>query len=477
MRKRAYVVVGGVALAATVVARFAACSPPSTNGPPLVDGGVLVHVHGSDALPDPPIVPDDSDAWDAGVNPFTGDWTHLPGDPINCGLRIAVNPASSVGPLSFVPCESGRPGCRRLVVDWTDNPYGAIFFPDFDTEPVKQIGDKRYLLMERRWPLDPQFQYTGATAAIVAVVDEVDGPPVFAVGTFTPPPPFRWCGFMPAFSSAGVAVHALPRPYQSWDIFAWGGWPPSSSLTSKTFPHAVFPGGCDFCGRVTISGAPSLLSCQCEGQDIPALFNTGNQALTFVGAAPFVGRDIFSAVKDGWIAQSNLDPAGIDLIRRDGSTVPLVRHPHRVLAMAVDRTDGDRLAWMEADEVTFGVYGPATLWTAPYAATPASLVARRVAVSPEDDVDPLWIPGHEMVVNVGCALFRASRKVAYLTRLTDGLSWSIPAEPGQVFTRPLWVDSGEVWLATADEKTPTKPFGIVRLARSNLGTPTVGPGL
>jgi hypothetical protein len=195
-------------------------------------------------ISDPPIVNDDSYQWDGGVNHFVGYWRYLPGNPTNCKLKIANVPAA-ITPLVFSDCPSKRVGCRKLEITWTQNIYDALDF--LGPEPVRRIGNRAYVLVQRKWPRDLPMQHTGATDALMTTIEEVDGQVTFATGIIMAPPPFNVCVYDMSYSDDGVAIHALPRPYQSWDIFAWHAWPPSPEVTSETFPHWKLGNGCDYC--------------------------------------------------------------------------------------------------------------------------------------------------------------------------------------------------------------------------------------
>lgn len=279
------------------------------------------------------------------MNHFVGYWRYLPGNPTNCKLKIANVPAA-ITPLVFSDCPSKRVGCRKLEITWTKNIYDALDF--LGPEPVRRIGNRAYVLVQRKWPRDLPMQHTGATDALMTTIEEVDGQVTFATGIIMAPPPFNVCVYDMSYSDDGVAIHALPRPYQSWDIFAWHAWPPSPEVTSETFPHWKLGNGCDYC--TSLEPSASMLPCQCWGPRGPVFFNTVNRTLNglvYDGS----GRIVMRSVKDGWISiWSDGEPRGIDLVRFDASTTPLVRHARAITALAVDRTDGDRLVWMEADD-------------------------------------------------------------------------------------------------------------------------------
>jgi hypothetical protein len=85
-----------------------------------------------------------------------------------------------------------------------------------------------------------------------------------------------------------------------------------------------------------------------------------------------------------------------------------------------------------------------------------------------------------MVANAGMVLNVLDDAMALLTRVSDGQGWEVRPEAGTVFVRPVWVDDDEVWLSTATTSGANPrayPSGIVRVRRSELGSPTVPSGL
>jgi hypothetical protein len=182
------------------------------------------------------------------------------------------------------------------------------------------------------------------------------------------------------------------------------------------------------------------------------------------------------AVADGALVVDYTNPYSLDLLRKDGSYLQLVAPsaPQVVTSFALDRSNGDAIVWVESDNQA--TYTNSTMWTAPYTTSAASLARRKVALIANDT---LHLGGSAMVVNRGVALNLIGPSVALLTRLADGMSWTIAAEPGRPFVQPVWVDDSDVMLTTADgtlKNYRAYPSGIVRIARTSLGAPTVLPG-
>jgi hypothetical protein len=70
---------------------------------------------------------------------------------------------------------------------------------------------------------------------------------------------------------------------------------------------------------------------------------------------------------------------------------------------------------------------------------------------------------------------------AQLIRASDGMAWRVSAEPNEYFSRAMWVDDQEVWMATAITPPGEDPAnglweaGILVIDRATLGEPTVLP--
>jgi hypothetical protein len=131
------------------------------------------------------------------------------------------------------------------------------------------------------------------------------------------------------------------------------------------------------------------------------------------------------------------------------------------------------LVWVESEQ---GLgYVNSTLWVAPLVTSEATLARRKVA-----KLDDGLERGGTGVANKGVYLSLTGRNTALLTRLSDGAGWAIQGEAKQRFTSPVWVDDNDVLIETApdpDGQTDWEPAGVLRLARSTLGAPTVPSGL
>ena len=128
--------------------------------------------------------------------------------------------------------------------------------------------------------------------------------------------------------------------------------------------------------------------------------------------------------------------------------------------------------WVESDGGPLSYKNP-TIWTSPYTADPASIKRRKVAVLK----DTTGGGGAGIVANQGVALTVTSETTATLTRLADGLGWTIKAETDQRIAQTMWVDDQEVVVAATDAaKTAPGVTSMMRLRRDALGTPDLSTG-
>jgi hypothetical protein len=352
------------------------------------------------------------------------------------------------------------------VVDWWTSPYGALDFQE--VEPVRLVAGKPYILLKKRYPLDEPWQHTGATAAHVLAILELGGPAVFAAGYFFPPEPYTLCGVSVAYSEDGIGLHALPPPSRTWHHFAWSTWSAPLNLDAVMVPHSSLR-GCESCQDISFSRG--ALACWCY--DGPVLFDT-RSAGTILPAPSLYGAAVHP-IADGFLTYTyDPLPESFEVLRATGAHEVVFRpeSPHMARAAAVDRADADRLVWLEADGDPLQPWTNGSLWTAAYATREQDIARRRVTRLPTLT--------HRMprflVANAGLAVQLISPTKIYLTRISDGWSWSVDADPSDEILRPLWVDATEVWFAV-DDAVNKKTWSIVRIERSALGPPTIPPKL
>lgn len=417
-------------------------------------------------------------------NPFSpGTWNLVPGVPAFCSeIRTAQDP--SLLASKWTACSSGRAGCRVLDTWWTKH-EGFTIDAERHTDPVRLIGDKAYFLWRRLFP--PAAWNAKKYVAYVDVIEPLDGPPVFALGQR-----FRFgadgqpyqCFADAVFGDYGVGFtiaffdrDAPDAGFDDW-MFAWAPWSAPNAPTMRTLKISQIGGltsGAYFVEKTL--GAKGLWL-QTRQPTTTTHFDFATQKA--VQAKDNLLSETPSAIAGGATIFDVRSPFSIAAMKDDGTWERLVTPttPQFVTAKTIDRSNGPALVWVESDNGTTGFYSNSTLWTAPLVANEAALVRRKVAKL--NDVKERG--GAYGVANKGVFLSLVGTSTALLTRLSDGMGWTIQAEPGDGFTQPVWVDDTDVFLEVAklvpaSGEPDTARYTVLRIARSALGTPTVPSGL
>jgi hypothetical protein len=444
------------------VSACTSCSKAPASETDADSGGVEQHDAGRMDGGDLPEL--DAGSAEAGADandPFSvGEWNKFPGAQPNCGLLLAADPGSSVGPMKWQPCASGRAGCQKLVADWTANPQGATSLNLRRSEPVRLIQGQPYLTYERFY-LSGMLDYFDSE---ISIVQPLTGAPVFAIGARMNTPDF--CSPASAIGEYGVGFIALAPSNDSY-LLGWGTWQAPTSISTFVAPTSST-------GQLqgVMIGSAQLFLDRYDGETI-GLFDLATHTTKF--PAPFpVHVEVEKSTPDGAMALSSSYPYSIVAIKPDASYATVVTpiSPQLVTAFALDRANGNALVWDESDDAAAGYANP-VIWTSPYATTPGALVRRKVALY----TDNVGRGGADMVANAGVVLNVIDLDKALITRLSDGMGWLITAEPGDAFYQPAWVDDTEAWLVIGKKGVSTPdPSGIMRLTRASLGAPTVPRG-
>lgn len=401
--------------------------------------------------------------------PFIGAWAPIPEAPACCTAVVAQAPSRSISAWTWSPCPSGRAGCRVLNVDWTTNPGRSIDFRT--TEAVRIVGGQPYMTYSRVFPTGPLS--LNGMSAFIDVVQPIDGAPIFAVGVAADPTTFvAGCSFWSTFGEAGIGFVGNSGPTY---FVSWSSWNSPSQMSSKIVSNADLGIGPSGYPQGTVLGTQFYF--ETKGPDSVDIFDIVSQKIIIPSTPQRLPGESPRAVPDGALVMDYTMPFRVDLLRMDGAYAELIAptSPQVVTALALDRSNGNALVWVESDNQA--TYLNSSIWTAPYTTNAGSLSRRKVAVISNDT---LHYGGGGMVVNRGVTLNLIDPSVALITRLSDGMSWRVAAEPGRPFVWPVWVDDNEVWLTTADGSLKgysTYPSDVVRIARSTLGPPTVPPGL
>ncbi len=462
MRRRGWLLAAGLSM--LPLGACSACSPATTATPD--DAGPTGSTRRDAGLPDgdagPAPLPDASD-FDAGFDPFVGNWGPMPG--ASC-IKMDYEPAKDITPFTWDACASARPGCGRLKVDWTTQLGVQLTFPP--THVARAFSTGTFIAYERRFPRlgNPNFN-----AATISLASDMEGHAAFALGWFEDDP--SKCGGRAAVSAAHATFAGVS--YDSSIAFGVAPYSAPSNVvahwkTQQDLGIATGPSG-GTVQRFVTSGTDIVA----ETSDPFSLviYDPLKDLLTQVmegqGRSPAVDP---VGVQGGVFALDSSNTRGLYYVALDGSSskIYVPGAGDHTFSLDADNASGDSLVWLQGQETGFD-YLDVSLWTAPFATTPGALTPRRVTGIPS-----MYNYGSFMVANAGMALLVSSATTAELVRLSDGWAWSIPAEAGDTFTRALWVDDTEVWLAVG----LTKYGGylgnsILKLSLAGLGAPTIPP--
>ncbi|MBN9166412.1 MAG: hypothetical protein BGO98_29945 [Myxococcales bacterium 68-20] len=477
-------------LAGAVSFILASCSGSPAPASGAVDAGERDDARASTGGPGGETTDSGADA-DGGIDPlandmFKGKWKALPGAPSFCDLRRSEEPEKLAS--KWLPCPSGRQGCRKLDTSWTKYPpaNGPGWLVDISKgpEPTRLIGGKPYFLIRRFWHSEV-FLTMNLPIGHMYVLEPLDGAPVVAIATGPVAlinNSARYCKFEVGYGDYGIAYQAdlrAPTKPATQDngldesLLGWAPWASLGEFTTRTI-------------NVTDFGLGSKVGYFLD----PVL---GERSIWFSTRAPRsvgifeLGPQSPRLLQDKLYSESPTPVPGgalvydvaavaINFAKDDGSFARVVTpaSPQVLSAKALDRSNGNALVWVESDrDIEFT---NSTLWTAPFATTEGALARRKVAKLH----DSLARGGGGGVANRGVFLSLSGRNEATIVRLEDGVGWKVTGEPGERFTAPVWVDDDEAILQIApdpDGKFEEDTYGIVRIARSTLGPPTVPPGL
>ncbi|MBX3210130.1 MAG: hypothetical protein KF764_34180 [Labilithrix sp.] len=414
---------------------------------------------------------------------FVGKWHALPGAPSFCDVRVSDEPEKLAS--KWLPCPSGRAGCRKLDTSWTKHPPGApgwLVDVSKGPEPTRIVNGKAYFMIRRfwnseRWVLGNQIGY-------MYLLEPLDEAPVLAIASG----PIAlidnepcYCHGEVGYGDYGVSYDLGTRdPRQAATqnngsdtvVLGWAPWPSLSTFTTKTVNVKDFGLG----SKVGYFLEPAL------GENSIWFSTRAPRSVGIFELAPQSARLLSGNLSSeyptpapgGAFVFETSGPFAIAFAKDDGTYARVVTptSPQVVTWKALDRSNGDALVWVESD--TGLGYQNATLWTAPFATSEASLVRRRVGKL-EDSTSS---GGGGGIANKGVFLSMSGRNEATITRLSDGAQWKVVGEPGERFTAPVWVDDQEAILQIAPDPNGVRnddTYGIVRIARSTLGPPITLP--
>lgn len=465
------------ALAGLIAAALTnACSSdePTTAAPvDLSDGGQT----NDGALPDTqPDALSDGGLADMGSlpleDPFPGVWNPVPSTPASCKYLYAANPAALRS--KWIACPSGRAGCRKLDTYWTKRP-GMLVSSKIGLDPARIADGKAILRVRRYWPgpiPNPYYAY-------VDVIEPLDGDPIAAIGaapTWDSNGLGRTCWIQAIFGDYGVGFMARPTDLfdaaasPNEDVWGWAPWSSPGAFTTLTTKPAEWDAGGSSRFLEGTLGSDHLWS-STDTPLTPGILTLATKAIRVADRPPAAQWPI--AVPDGALVAEISDTSAVRLLKADGSSARIITATEApfVSWYLVDRSNANQLVWLESD---FGF--DATIFTAPYATTAGALVRTKVAKFS----DTLQRAGTRGIANAGVFLGLVDQNKAIVIRLSDGMGWLIEGEPNERFVEPVWVDDADVLIETApDPPGPQQysPTSILRLARANLGAPSVPSGL
>jgi hypothetical protein len=474
---RAFARARQAALAALVAAALTnACSSdePSASAPvDPSDAGQTNDAAQPDTQPD---ALSDGALVDAGPfpdeDPFAGVWNPVPSTPASCKYLYAANPAALRS--KWIACSSGRAGCRKLDTYWTKRP-GMLVMSKIGLDPARIADGKAILNVRRFWPgPNPNPFY-----AYVDVIEPLDGDPMAAIGaapTWDSKGVGRTCAINAIFGDYGVGFMA--RPTDLFDaaatvnevVWGWAPWSSPGTFTTLTTKPADWDGGGSSRFFEATIGSDHVWASS-DTPLTPGILTLATKAIRVADQPPNAQGPI--AVPDGALVTEISGTSAVRLLKPDGSSARIITATDAPLVSChtVDRSNANQLVWVESD---FGF--EATILTSPYATTAGAVVRTKVAKFS----DTLQRAGSRGIANAGVFLALVDHNKAIVRRLSDGMGWLIEGEPNERFVEPVWVDDADVLIETAPAPPGTVqyyPSSILRIARANLGAPTIPSGL
>ena len=393
---------------------------------------------------------------------FPGTWIPIPGAPAECGARLAADPGKDVPATKWVPCPSGRKGCQKLDVSWTQFKLFSL-----SVDPVRLVSGTPYFAYVRAYPKSDLS--TGAYDGAIALVEAIDKAPIFAYAIPPTADPSIYCDGRLDVHSGGVALVLLASALSKNPFMSTAPW--SNLLDVTTTQFSIKDLGSLGAVQSMSAGAGAMFLATADPFNL-AVYDIAKRTMTPVGNPQRPPAEQPVAVQDGALAVAS-GTGGIWFVKPDASYVRLVDSTANQILfnVAVDRANGENLVWREGDRPDFDMVN-VHLWTAPYTTNPASVTRKKVT-----RLGDLRDGGGVLVANAGMALVRETLTSSRLVRLSDGWGWSIPAEPKERMVDAVWVDDNEVWIVTGPELGVTADYrtSVMRLRRSELGSPNVAP--
>lgn len=433
-----------------------ACTTQGGVAPAVVDAGVGdVRVDSARPFRDSGIPEDAAEDADLTIDRswLTGEWDLLPNTP-RCDILMARHPDRDVTRLKWKACATGRSGCSELDIDWTSKPGNTIFV--WEKEPVRPAPDGRPMFLFRRWY--PGKDNPRLPERAMAVLQDLNGQ--VALAEATPQTPGSDCVSTLHQSTTGL-VHIVQRIATPTSRYRTTAWTDLTAFTEVDVTNKALGG---MPNAEVVNEAQAITFRTSPDGWVMLDYRSGSVA------NPRLALDDPRDLPGGFLVRSFAAGTPAIYLKNDGTFETYLPAPpgRTVTGYAVDRTQANAVVWVEATGLA-----PSTnpvMYTAPYAATAAGVVPRRVTAYD----DPSGFGGGYMIAANGMALNVVSPTRALLTQLSNGDSWVIDAEPGMGFWQPLWVDGQHLWLGTGKldpNGVNMASEGILRIDRASLGAP------
>ncbi len=452
---RAALAVGIGCVTALVIASASSCSAPIDfspivlNGPdraapPVYAGFEAATWDRSEVGPRPtdaPAIPKD------GGIALAGEWVPVGSLPPACQFQASRKP-ELIPRFPWRACANRVVGCESFVADWAD--VGAIRpFSPVRLEPVYEDGTGIHVTYERDVKFADLYSYK-----VVQNMSGV-GEAAFAIAHGS-------CGLILQASQHGLAAAFVVSP-QNEAHLGWGQVARGTELTTTL--ATITPSLYAYQGVAHGDGFLTIEATSFGGPIVGAAYRLTDR--TFVGptANHTLPNELPRPVSGGFVSLLDSTPPTIAFVPLTGGQQVLARpSPGMTMsALAIDRKQ-NTLVWGEASPAD-----EQTLWTSPMATTEAGMQPRKVA--------KLFFES-AVVANAGVAVVVDGAAKARIVRLSDGLGWDVPAEPGLTYQSGLWVNDDSVWLLASKVVSGGSSLNsAVRFSRASLGNPTVPSGL
>ena len=446
--------------ALVVVTSCAACDGPDSGGGARAG-----------APPDGAVTTSSASSSSGATTSSTGweGWTPLAAVPEHCNIFVADSPAS-MGPLKWVPCSGGTPGCRDLQVTWAPPGTQYVFRDDFAgaapaaqspriSMPWRLTGalegwsdvvmanvDGTVIAAIRGRDSTQTSQICYAARPSVGV-DRIVGM-IFDVTTYPPPAEYEWQVLLPG---------GKPSVFNTLSAEAVHGNGGNSRSIGESFVATGFTPG-NFILNVPYDGSAPTLVAKFDATD-PLPFNPSRPIV--------VGSDVLY-----WATSS--DRAREQIYHVDtGATETLLDVPgYDVFGVA---TDGKTIVWIQQAPPSSVSETPTTfeLWSSTFATSAAGLVPKKLAdlapglASPytrlESDMFAIW-----GAVGLGDDV-SWSHDLIY--RLSDDTYWTVDAPSGSWFGEVLYLAPDEIAFPLQPPWKHTETYTIRRQPLADLGSP------